>query len=633
MRIGRNPTLTALLVAATLFLALNLASRSTLSRVRLDLTDNRLHTLSRGTENILKNLPVPIELQLFWTPDAGNEIPPLKLYAERVTELLGAYASLSEGKLTVRTVDPVPFSEEEDRAVELGLQQIPLGSRGERFTLGLAGAAGDARQVIPFLDPEREPFLEYDLTQLVWAIAHPKKPAVGLISSLPLASGRGGDQFDMPRPWIAVDQLERTFNLRRLGQDLTAVPADLDALLVVQPQGLPEAAIYAIDQYALRGGKLLVLTDPYAESGRGMASDQGGERFGALLKSWGARMDTSQVAGDPARALRVNFSFGAAFQVAPYPPWFQVSPEQLARKEVITAQLGRIIMASPGALSPVEGARTTFVPLVSTGPKGGLIARDKLEMPPNPNEILAAFASAGSTLTLAARLTGPAATAFPGGPPAGFPQPKEGDAAPPPHAESSDGDIQVVVIADTDFLDDRFWVEVNDLFGRPIAVPSAANGDLLLNALDHLAGSADLISVRSRDVTARPFTLLERIGGEAEARYRAKEQELRKRLEETERKLSELQEKRPDASSPQLTPEQQKALEEYRQEKVRIRRDLRDVRYQLRRDIEGLERRIVAINTALVPLLVVVGAVVILTRRRHRKRVWEQAAAAPPAAS
>jgi ABC-type uncharacterized transport system involved in gliding motility auxiliary subunit len=623
-----------IVLAFILFGAVNILSNTTLSTARLDLTSDKLFTLSPGTKAVLAKIGEPITLRYYFSDRLGREIPSYGVYATRIREMLQEYAAASKGKLKLEVVDPRPFSDDEDRAVAYGLQGVPVSQGGDLVYFGLAGSnTADKEEVIPFFQPERERFLEYDLTKLVHNLSIAKKPAVGLLTALPL---QGDFRQRPPQPWAIHTQLTQFFDLRPIERDVAAIPADIGVLMLVHPQNLPEKTLYAIDQFVLRGGRVLVFVDPHAEGemGRpGMAAQTGltGSNLKKLFDAWGIEMVEGKVAGDRAAARRVNAGTETRVRAVDYLAWLQIRDDaSFNRSDILTAETGLIQMASAGVLKPKEGAGTTVTPLVQTSPQSTQIDVDAVKMQPDPVKILAEFKPDNQPYILAARVTGKVKTAFPDGPP---PEPaKEGeekkDTPPAPAAErltESKVPLNVIVIADTDLLEDRFWAQVQEFFGQQIVIPIAANGDFVVNAVDNLLGSDELISLRSRGMSARPFVAVQEIQRDAELRFRAKERELQEKLRDTEKKLSELQgQGQPTGEGGRtiLSREQQEAIEKFRADMIAIRRELRDVQYELRRDIEGLEMMLKFVNIGLIPILVGIAAIAVgVVRSRRRASV------------
>jgi ABC-type uncharacterized transport system involved in gliding motility auxiliary subunit len=596
-----------LLLIAVAFLTFNLISGLTLSNARLDLTEQELYTLSEGTERVLAGLDEPLTLQLFYSDAATQDLVALRNYARRVEELLKTYVRAADGKLTLQVIDPEPFSEREDQAAEYGLQAVPLRAGGERIYFGLAGsnAQGD-RQVIPFFPLDQEEFLEYEISRLVNSLANPQLPVVGVLSGLPLSGG-----FDMlarqpSPPWMIIDEIRQLFRIESLQTDVDQIPEEVSVLLLVHPKQLPEQTLFAIDQFVLRGGKLLAFVDPFSEAdmGMGLPGDLGkSSNLDTLFQAWGLRMLSDQVLLDGAYALPV--SLGAGQRPVRHAAWLSLPAEALDQEDVSTANLETLIMASAGVLEPLEDAKTTFLPIIRSSNQSQPVDVQRLAMLDNPESLIRELQPTGERYALAARNSGPAQSAFPNG----IEGQKDG--------LKQAANINLLVVADTDVLSDRMWVQVQDFFGQRIPQPFADNAGFAINALDNLAGSEALISVRSRGRFDRPFTVVDRLQREAENRFRIKEQQLQQRLAAAEQKLAELQPNDPEQTL-ELTPEQQATLQQFLQEKLKIRKELREVNYQLNADIEALGRSLKFINIALVPLLLTLGVLVLWLIRRRR---------------
>lgn len=596
-----------LLLIAVAFLTFNLISGLTLSNARLDLTEQKLYTLSEGTERILAGLDEPLTLQLFYSDAATQDLVALRNYARRVEELLKTYVRAADGKLTLQVIDPEPFSEREDQAAEYGLQAVPLRAGGERIYFGLAGsnAQGD-RQVIPFFPLDQEEFLEYEISRLVNSLANPQLSVVGVLSGLPLSGG-----FDMlarqpSPPWMIIDEIRQLFRIESLQTDVDQIPEEVSVLLLVHPKQLPEQTLFAIDQFVLRGGKLLAFVDPFSEAdmGMGLPGDlDKSSNLDTLFQAWGLRMLSDQVLLDGAYALPV--SLGAGQRPVRHAAWLSLPAEALDQEDVSTANLETLIMASAGVLEPLEDAKTTFLPIIRSSNQSQPVDVQRLAMLDNPESLIRELQPTGERYALAARISGPAQSAFPNG----IEGQKDG--------LKQAANINLLVVADTDVLSDRMWVQVQDFFGQRIPQPFADNAGFAINALDNLAGSEALISVRSRGRFDRPFTVVDRLQREAENRFRIKEQQLQQRLAVAEQKLAELQPNDPEQTL-ELTPEQQATLQQFLQEKLKIRKELREVNYQLNADIEALGRSLKFINIALVPLLLTLGVLVLWLIRRRR---------------
>ena len=624
----------ALVVAFVLFLFVNLIGNATLGGARLDLTKEGLYTLSPGSRSLAAGLVEPVTLKLYYSSRQAADIPTLKTYADRVQGLLREFANASGGKLQVQIVDPEPFSETEDEAVAAGLQGAMLKS-GETIYFGLvATGSTDERSVVPFLDPERETSLEYDVARMIYKLGRPHRPVVALISGLPLEGEAAlpfpGGSSQQP-PWVVYEQLKEVFDVKPVELTAQVLPEDTDLLLVVHPKGISEATQYAIDQYVLKGGHALIFVDPHCERDlpprdptNPMAQFQAerASNLARLFRAWGFQMPEDTVVGDRDLAVRVQAGGRSQSKEVDYVLWLGLGREQVDADDVVTADLGKMLLASAGHLEPLDGATTQFEPLLRTTDQAELVEQAKIQFMPDPEKLLAEYQPGGRVLTLAARVRGPCKSAFPDGPPKPALPP---DAEPPAEAPPVTGlaesaqPIEVLVVADADMLGDDLWVQMQNLFGQRMAIPIASNGDFVIHALDNLSGSNELISLRSRASFDRPFERIESIRKEAEQRLLAREQALQDELTQTERRLSDLQSKKDDQSSLILSPEQKAEIDRFQEQRVATRKELRDVRHDLNKDIDRLEAWIKALNIGAVPLLV--GALAVgLGLRAGRRR-------------
>ncbi|MCW5782614.1 MAG: Gldg family protein [Nitrospirales bacterium] len=611
-----------LIMAAVLFGVFNMVSNAAFSSARFDLTEHALYTLSEGTKNVLKSLSEPITLRFYLSKALATGLPGIKSYATRVQEMLEEYAQVAGDQLYLEVIDPEPFSEEEDRAVAFGLQGIPLDGGSTQFYFGLAGTSStDELEVISFFQPEREEFLEYDLTKMIHTLANPKKKVLGLLSTLPI-DGSGGMPFMTQQgggqPWLILSHIEQMFEVKKIETTATTIPEEISVLMIVHPKSLSEATLYAIDQYVLRGGHAMIFVDPLAESDSGGGNPMnpmgGGPRnsdMPTLFGAWGLELVKGQVLGDLPLAKKVQVQLQNRLQVVDYPVWIDFRQDHFSDKDIVTAQVPSITVASAGIIRKKGETGTTVEPLIQSDEAAMQIEASRLSVMPDVSGLLNSYRPEGEKFIVAARVTGTVKTAFP----EGKPQPEantsenpdmssEAETQTKDHLTESKDSINVIVVADTDILQDRFWVQVQNFFGQRIGVPNSGNGTFVTNALDNLTGSNDLISVRSRAGYSRPFTLLRLLQQEAEQRFRQKEQVLQEQLKATERKIQELQSQKPEGNAMILSVEQQEAMGQFRKELLQVRKELRGVQHELGKNIESVERWVKFINIGLVPLLI-----------------------------
>ena len=615
---------TALIVLAVLFVAVMLLVNVAFRGARMDLTQNHLYTLSDGTKKIIGSIDEPINLYLYFSDKGTQDLPQLRTYDTRVREMLEEMASRSGGKIKLELIDPLPFSEDEDRAASLGLQAVPVGNAGDKIFFGLAGTnSTNGQSTIPFFNPEKESFLEYDIAKLIHELSIAKKPTIGLLSSLPVAAGFDPQTRQMREPWAIDQQWSQLFEIKALTPtDLKSIDKDISVLVVVHPKQLPDDAQYAIDQFVLRGGHLLVFVDPDAElddSGAdpqnpmaAMMADKSSD-LPKLFKAWGIQYDPKKVVLDRNRALPISLGEGQA--PVRHPAILGFTADDLNHDEVTTANLDTINVSSAGYFELTKEAKDIkLTPLIQTPSDAATAPSDRLRMLQDPSVLYQDYKAGGEPLIVAARLSGKFKTAFPE---------RNDEGA----LKESKDEGQIILVADTDILSDRMWVQVRPFFGQKLMNAFANNGDFAVNALDTMAGSSELISIRGRATSQRPFTTVEALKRSADERFHQKEQELQKELSDTERKLTELQSAKSKDQEQILSPEQKSELENFLKRKLEIRKELRQVRRSLDAEIESLGTRLKLVNIVLIPLLVTFAALAFAWWRNQRRRAAQGEAA------
>ncbi|MBI1986294.1 MAG: Gldg family protein [Rhodospirillales bacterium] len=618
-------------LAVMLLFAVNIFSNASFQSAKLDLTQGKLFTLSQGTRNVLKGIDEPITLKLYYTKLLGERSPQHANLFERVRELLSRYADLSGGRIRLELLHPEPFSDAEDRAVAGGLQGVPINSAGDLGYFGLTGNnTTDDQVVIPFFTTEREAFLEYDLTKMVFTLANPARQVVGVMSPLPLG---GGDPmrppFQQSPRWAVLDQVNEFFQVLPVPASYTEIPDNVDILMVVHPHGLSDATLYAIDQFVLRGGRVLAFVDANAEVDAMSASPAGPSPrsdFDKLLNAWGVKLVENKIAGDLDAARRVNVRVAGKTTVADYVAWLTLSEKNFDTGDAVIGDIGRLNVASAGILEKtgVEGIEVT--PLIRTGARSMAIDAAKVAGQPDVVGMFRDFKPGGAPLTLAARIKGTVKSAFPDGPP---PPPKlDGAADAPaatsakaPHRNQSDKPANLIVVADADMLHDRFWTDTRELMGRRLLVPFANNADFVVNALDNLSGSDAMIGLRGRAQSTRPFHLVQEIRQAAEQQYRSKEQSLQVKLEDVRQKLEALERRRGTEGDIVLSAEDRAAIDKFRSEMIATRKELRDVQRALREDIDRMDAWLKFLNIAAIPLLLGLGTIVVTMIERLKRKI------------
>jgi ABC-type uncharacterized transport system involved in gliding motility auxiliary subunit len=630
----RYLTLGGLGIAAALLISINVLSNTSLRSTRFDLTEDKLYTLSQGAKNILGSLKENVTLRLYYSHKVGSDIASIAKYAQRVEELLREMESHSKGKLSLQVIDPEPFSDTEDRAVQFGLKGAQVGAGEDLLYFGLAGTnTTDEKEVIPFFQPEKENFLEYDVTKLIYTLSNPTKKVLGMMSTLPI-EGQASNPFMRgpgAEPWLIVEQLRQMYDVKTVQPNAKEIPSDVSVLMLVHPKALSQETLFALDQYVLGGGHVLVFADPFCEADEppqdpnnpmaGMTAQRGSD-LGALFTAWGVQLEAGRVAADLEHSVRVSFNDAGRDDSGQYVVWLSLDAKSLASDAVVTDQIKSMFVASAGSLTAVKDATTKMAPLVSTGSKASTIPVSSVQFMSNPKTLLNDFQAGDKALTLAAHITGHVKTAFPGG------RPKPAEGAEPPAAPEpekpvlteSKSDISVIVASDCDMLQDRFSFSVQNFFGKKLASPANGNMAFVANAIDFLEGSTDLVSLRSRGSSRRPFEVVEGLKRDAEKRFRAQEQELQSKYDQANQKVEELLSKRQGASNDLLSADVQKEVDTLREDQVHTRKELREVKRSLNKDIEDLGTRVKMINIALIPALLVAFALGLSRWQRLRRK-------------
>ena len=639
-----------------LILLLGVFIISILPSLRIDLTEDRLYSLSDGTRNILSNLSQPIELMFFYSDSATEDVPQLRAYGNRVQELLREIVIASEGNLRLSVIDPGPFSEEEDLATQYGVRAVPVTQGGEGVYFGLVAAQdGDGvpealrvTETMPLIRPDQEEFLEYEFMKVITQVSNPDRTIIGLVTQLDIDGGFDPMTGQGTQQWMIMDLVRQLYEVRRVDITSDFIEEDIDILMIVHPQGLSDRFLYAVDQHILRGGDALVFLDPNADSMVGR-SPQGNlipagmnSELPGLLEAWGVEFDNSKVLTDNVLALRVMMGQGQ--RPVPHLGMLGVQSEFLTQDDIITNRLESINLSSAGAINQSAEGSISFEPLIVSSSDAMLMDRSFVESVTDPTVLFDEFQSEDTSFVIAARISGVIETAFPNGQPAIEETEEENDTGEEEseaseisltdtsnanqaveeieleHLNTSLEPVNIVIFADSDILSDRLWVQVTQFFGQRIPQPFANNGDLIINAMDNLSGGADLSSIRSRGRYSRPFTRVLSLQREADDRLREEEGELSARVVETEASLADLNTDEEGNPIGEITPEIQAEIDRFNAELIETRRRLREVRFQLTEDIEQLGSNLKAANTALVPILLTLFFFGSYYRRSRRTR-------------
>ncbi|MCC6532063.1 MAG: Gldg family protein [Burkholderiales bacterium] len=604
-------------------------------RARIDLTEGKVFTLSEGTRAILAKLESPVKIRFYYTQGEATPVA-LKTFAQRVEDLLSEFRSASGGKVVVEKYNPQPDSDAEDSATLDGIEGQMLNT-GEKFYLGLAISQLDDKVAIPVLTPERERLLEYDLTRAVARVSTAKKPVVGVMSAVPVF-GRGlsplamQEQKGLTEPWVLIAELKRDFELKEVSMNAESIDPEIRALLVIHPRDISEVTQYAIDQFLMRGGKLIAFVDPYMyfDQQRDMQNPLGGTQAGqsslyALMKPWGFDMDMSKVLAD------LTYASGEGPRLLP--TLLNLTGNALNPDDPVTSQVGSLLYAFGGALKgkPAEGISMSV--LAKSSPNNMPVDLIIATLTGEPST--KGFEPTNTEQPLAIRLTGKFKSAFPDGKPKDpfaemkkdqdkgkeAVEAKKPEPAAAPHLKESKEDTTVVLVGDADMLTDNAAVDIQDVFGQRVIVPRNGNLNFAQSLVEQLASDQNLIGLRSRAAFTRPLTVVRQMEQKAQEAYLGKIKQLEDDLQDTQKKLEDIQKRRGDTKDKGpvvLSPEQQAEVDEFRKRSAATRVELKELRRDLRQDTESLQFWTKVVNIGAMPLLIVVlGAGIALARRRE----------------
>jgi len=600
-------------------------------KTRVDLTEQKLYTLSPGTKAILKKLDSPVEIRFYYSQGISRKPSDLENYARSVEDLLGELSQASRGKIEIKKFDPRPDSEEEDLANLDGVEGQLL-QTGEKFYLGLCVSLDPRKEALPFLSPLQEKLLEYDLARTISQVLSTNKPVIGVMTALPVFGqpmnpmmARMGQQGQ--DPWAFMTELKRDFEVKQLNFDVEKIDDEIKVLLVIHPKDLKDSAQYALDQFVMRGGKLIACLDAMclADANRQnpmMPMPGGPSNLDKLLKTWGVTFETTKVIADMNLARKLRTRQNAPPELMPN--LLFLTDKSINKQEVIASQLDELLFAFPGHFTgtPVAGLKQTILLTSSTNaqPVEGFMAQM------SPAKIIEDFKGEGKKFTLAMRLEGKFKTAFP----EGKPEAKADDADKKEDKKSEDKakdtlkeckeDNAVVLIGDTDWLADQFSVQIQNFFGQKIIQSFNGNLSLVQNLVEQMAGDQNLIAVRSRATQSRPFTVVKEKQAQAQARYQEKIASLQKQVDETNQKLGELQGKKEAGQRFVLSKEQQEEIERFKVKKAKANQDLKRVRRDLDQDINALENRLKWLNIAGMPVVVAIAGIALGVSRKQKTK-------------
>ena len=608
-----------LVLSVILFFSVNIIAAFTLKSYRMDLTQSKLYSLSAGSLDIIDRIREPVTIRFYLSGKLAKVSKTHAAYAIRVIELLEQYVSASNGKIKLEVVDPEPFSKKEDEALAYGLKGIPTGNSSHNGYIGLTlSNSSDRRKTISLADPSRERFLEYDITKSLKELTTAKRPVVGIISTLPI-DGRGAPNLMYPKyhpRWEIMNIVRDLFNVRFISRQTLDIPADIDVLMLVNPKKFNEETMYAIDQYVMRGGNMLILADPLSE----IEADLGETSYSVrpdldrLLTKWGIAFDSKNFVADMKLAQTVFHTQDDKTVKTKFPPRLAINGNHLNPDDPVTGTIRLLNLSYAGAFDvtkKVDGL--TVTPLIFSSKDSELtdtssgLSADPLEMQQN-------FTPGGKNMVLGIRIKGKPESAFEKAPDRNFL--KQRTTA---HIGRALKTVNLILIADSDFLADRFWMQESETAGKERLYPLASNADLIINALDNLSGMTSLIDVRSKSHWYRPFTVIDEMAVTAERQYRAQEAILFKNLKKAQNRLEELTQHASVDSNDILSLADKEEIQALQKRIASLKESLRAVQNTATRDIASLRSGIILINVVLVPVILIITALFIAWRRRVRR--------------
>jgi gliding motility-associatede transport system auxiliary component len=604
-------------------------------KIRSDLTENKIYTLSPGTKRILDKLDTPVEIRFYYSKDNSSMPVPLRTYAQEVEDLLSEYQQAGHGKIQVVKLDPKPDSDAEDSARLDGIQGQTAAANltGDRIYLGLAISCLDAKTAIPFLSPDREPLLEYDISRAISSVVNPKKAVIGVMSALPVLGRAPNPMMMMQRqrgtdPWVFVQELKENYTVREVPLTADKIDDDISVLLVDYPKGVTESAQFAIDQFMLRGGKLVALLDPFSfvdsQLSGGQQAMMRGETYSAnldkLLKVWGLQFTADKIIADPNLATKIQRQTGSVDSDMTV---LSVNADTINKSDPLGASTSDLLLPFAGAFTGTPASGLKEEVLVSTTPQAGLIEASSVML---GADAARKFYKPGNTpLAMAVRLSGKFKTAFPDGKPAAAASPTPA-ASPAPSAtpaptylKEATNEGVAVLIGDSDFAFDQIAGREQQALNQVVFTPTNGNLNLIESSVELLAGDSNLMSIRSRTTANRPFVLVNKMEAAAQDKYQSKIDELETGLTQARQKLSELQSAKQADQKSVLSPEQQAEIKKFQENEAQIDKQLKQVRKELRQEIDSLQNWLKWLNIALMPLVVTcIGLGLAFFKKRSR---------------
>jgi ABC-type uncharacterized transport system involved in gliding motility auxiliary subunit len=616
------------IAVAVILIAVNLLAG--FAKVRSDLTQNKVYTLSDGTKKILQKLDTEVEIRFYYSRENPAVPVPLRAYAQEVEDLLAEYQQYGHGKIKVVKLDPKPDSDAEDSANLDGIegQNINL---TERIFLGIAVRCLDQKVAIPFLSPDRQTLLEYDLSRAISSVANPKKAVIGVMSALPVTGQKASPMMMRQRqpqnqPWVFLNELKQSFDVRDVGLTADKIDDDISVLVVVHPQGISEQAEFAIDQFLMRGGKMVALLDPYSFVEAQMAAQFGGgptsSTFQKLLPAWGIQFSSDKVLADPIYATKIQRQEG----VQSDPTVLSLTAEAINQKDVLGASINDLLIPFAGVFTGTPTAGLKEDVLIQSSTQAGLVSAMTTQM--GGDAVRKELKSTNTAYPIAIRLSGKFKTAFPQGKPQASKDSANPEASPSPAASPTptsnalkEGTAEgvVILVGDSDFAYDAIAGRTAQALAQPVFIPANGNLNFIQSAVEQLAGDSNLIGIRSRATGNRPFERVNRMEAAAQDKYQGKIAELEDSLNQTRQKLTELQSGKQADQKTLLSPEQQAEIKKFHENEANANRELKQVRKDLRGEIDSLQNNLKWINIAGMPLLVTVAGLTLAWMKRMKR--------------
>lgn len=594
---------------------------------RIDLTADKSYTLSKGTRDIIGKLNKRVTIRFYCTQGENAMPVALKTYSRRVEDLLSEYKQVGGGKIVIEKYNPTPDSDAEDNARLNGVEGQPTSAfGGDKVYLGLAISILDRKVAIPWLDPSREKLLEYDLSRAIASVANPTQPVVGVMSPMP-CFGMPQNPMSMmrrnqrgPEPWVFISELQKDFTVREVPMTAAKIDDDIKVLVIIHPRDISDMAQYAIDQFILRGGRVLAMVDPHAyfdqkqdQMAQVMGESSGQSSMDKLFKAWGIEMDKNKVVAD--------LNFATRNRNNAMPTVLMLNKNGISDEDAVASQVDNVVLPFAGAFTGKAADGLKETPLLKTTLDSQLVEGMMASI--GGEQIIKDFKPSKINYNLAIKLTGKFKTAFPDGKPAEKSDSKDAKdtakSADTNSLKTATADGAVVLIADSDLINDQVCVQVQDILGYKVVQMPNGNLNFVQSIVEQLAGDSSLISLRSRASMSRPFTRVREMQAAAQKKYQEEIQKLEASLNETQQKVNALQANKQDNQQKFiLSKEQQQELDNFRKQEAEAKKHLKQVRKELAKETDRMEFWTKVVNIAAMPVLVAFTGLVFAVVKRKK---------------